>query len=228
MQQDNYMQLEQALDESKLGSKLAAIGLATALTTCVNPTNLKTDYYQAPVSYIQTINPEDAAEETIKAPEPVYTSKWDHLIEKYINQDLYTISQIVNIIQAESEGRPWVPSKAGKDAGLGLVQVSLGLLTDYNDKHHTNIKQPELLDPETNIKIACWFLNSIPKRIGLEEGPVSNEMLEKVYVAYNCGVRSYNNHYDTSYSKGVDPKTGKPYNGITRLNTAKDELSAKL
>jgi soluble lytic murein transglycosylase-like protein len=224
---DKFMQFEQALYECELDegfrSKAAALGLAAALNLFgggkMYNQNLKTDFYQAPVSYVQTINPEDA-----KPAEPVFTSKWDSIIEKYINQDLFSISQIVQIIQAESTNNPAAVSKAGQDSGLGLMQVSKVLLIDYNERHHTDIQQEELLDPETNIKVACWFLNSIPRRIGLDEIPVTNESLSKVYAAYNVGIRNFNNYYSTHYSKGIDPKSGKDYHGIVRLNTAKEEL----
>jgi soluble lytic murein transglycosylase-like protein len=153
-----------------------------------------------------------------------YNTKYGKMIEKYIDQNIYTIEQIELIIQAESTGNPEAVSHLGKNYGYGLMQVSKALLQDYNEAFGSVIKQQDLADPETCIKIGCWFLNSIPRRIGLSSGLIDNDDLKKVYIAYNAGVRSFNNSYNNYYSKGIDPKSGKEYKGLVRLELAKQEL----
>lgn len=46
-------------------------------------------------------------------------------------------------------------------AAVGLLQITPGLLKDYNTQHGTNYDRASLFDVETNIKIAVWELEMI-------------------------------------------------------------------
>ncbi|MBE7448920.1 MAG: lytic transglycosylase domain-containing protein [Kofleriaceae bacterium] len=43
----------------------------------------------------------------------------------------------------------------------GLLQVIEVVRLDFNKAHGTRVTRAQLLDPETNVRVACWLLNAI-------------------------------------------------------------------
>ena len=66
------------------------------------------------------------------------------------------------IIQAESGNRAHIISR---DGGYGLCQIQKPTLEHYNKVHRTELTTKNLLDSETNKKIAKWYLSWLNNRL---------------------------------------------------------------
>lgn len=86
---------------------------------------------------------------------------------------------MLSIFSVESKFNKNAVSYLGKDYGIGVGQVSLIGLTDYNWKHNTNYTQEDLYDIETNIMISCWIFE-YNEKYGISG-------LNKKIIAYNEG-----------------------------------------
>jgi soluble lytic murein transglycosylase-like protein len=61
----------------------------------------------------------------------------------------------------ESNMNPNAANPGGADAAKGILQVVGVLRNDYNRRNGTNYQPNDMFDPEINVKIAAWLLNSI-------------------------------------------------------------------
>lgn len=65
------------------------------------------------------------------------------------------------LAQRESSMNPKLVMPGGTGAARGLLQVVGVLRQHYNEVNRTNYTADDLLDPDTNVKIASWLLNRI-------------------------------------------------------------------
>jgi len=173
----------------------------------------------SPVSIEQTaetIDPEQQIAEVyeelgdpeLKAQDAIYPEYYDY-VEKYC--DRLDPNFIEQVMYAESRGGQNM--KFDKN-GRGIMQVSDIALKDYNKKNISNYTIHDLKDPGINIKIGCWYLNWIAKRLAANEQAVTPE---NIYLAYNVGMTNFL-HHKHLYFSGINPKTGKKdYNGMTNF-----------
>lgn len=90
------------------------------------------------------------------------------------------------IAQIETGGHS-NPSHAKGDDGmsLGRLQVSRGMLRDFNAINQTHIKDSALFNEATNAHVAIWFLTTrIPQVLESKRIPVSKD---SIILAYNGG-----------------------------------------
>ena len=90
--------------------------------------------------------------------------------------------KIVKII--ESSNNPRAYNKATE--ARGLYQITPACLSDYNSYHFTHYTQEDLFNPETNHRIATWYLNvRIPQLLNHYGIPNNTE---NRLIAYNWGI----------------------------------------
>lgn len=65
------------------------------------------------------------------------------------------------LAQRESGMNPKAANPGGADAAKGILQVVGVLRNDYNRRNGTSYTPEDMFDPEVNVKIAAWLLNSI-------------------------------------------------------------------
>jgi soluble lytic murein transglycosylase-like protein len=56
---------------------------------------------------------------------------------------------------------PNAANPGGADAAKGILQVVGVLRNDYNKRNGTNYTSEDMFNPEINVKIAAWLINSI-------------------------------------------------------------------
>ncbi len=105
-----------------------------------------------------------------------YPVKYMDIIEKYTGEYGIDPYFVLAIIKAESSFNPKAVSNKG---AKGLMQIH----PDTGEWIAKNIgldgyKEDVLLDPEINVRMACWYLNNLNKQF---KDPVS------VLAAYNAG-----------------------------------------
>lgn len=88
------------------------------------------------------------------------------------------------IAQIESSGVPFAYNS--KTKAVGLYQLTLPAVTDYNSYHKDKFILNEMFDPDKAYIVANWYINErIPKMLKHYGQPVT---LETVLQAYNCGI----------------------------------------
>jgi len=70
------------------------------------------------------------------------------------------------LAQRESGMNPRAANPGGADAAKGILQVVGVLRNDYNKRTGANYQPDDMFDPEVNVKIAAWLLNSIVTAYG--------------------------------------------------------------
>lgn len=90
---------------------------------------------------------------------------------------------IKRIIWIESKGNPLANGWGG---ARGLCQITPVVLKEYNQFNKTKYKLKDLYKPNTNIKIAKWYLTKrIPQMIRAYKKPVT---IDNIIIAYNAGI----------------------------------------
>lgn len=103
----------------------------------------------------------------------IYPKKYSVYVEKYSNE--YQIDEylVYSVIKAESKFDKDAISRKG---AKGLMQIS-DITRDWAIEE-LQLGDIDIYNPETNIKIGCWYLNKLYKEFG---------NLDLVVAAYNGG-----------------------------------------
>ncbi|MBU5307605.1 lytic transglycosylase domain-containing protein [Clostridioides mangenotii] len=118
----------------------------------------------------------------------IYPQKYSEYVEKYSKEFNLDKNIVYSVIKVESKFDCNAVSK--KDA-KGLMQIR-DITRDWAAEE-LDLKNVDIFDPETNIRIGCWYLSKLYKEFG---------RLDLVIAAYNGGsgnVRKWLN--DDKYSK---------------------------
>lgn len=111
----------------------------------------------------------------------LYPMKYPELVSRYSEQydlDPYLVTAVINV---ESNFRPDVVSH--KNA-IGLMQISEKTGKWAADKLNLeNYSSDDLYDPETNIRLGCWYLSTLYNQYG---------DMELALAAYNGGSGNVN------------------------------------
>lgn len=70
------------------------------------------------------------------------------------------------LAQRESGLNPNAANPGGADAAKGILQVVGVLRNDYNKRNGTAYTSEDMFNPEINVKIAAWLINSIVTAYG--------------------------------------------------------------
>ena len=118
----------------------------------------------------------------------IYPQKYSEYVEKYSKEFNLDKNIVYSVIKVESKFDCNAVSK--KDA-KGLMQIR-DITRDWAAEE-LDLKNVDIFDPETNIRIGCWYLSKLYKEFG---------RLDLVIAAYNGGsgnVRKWLDDY--KYSK---------------------------
>lgn len=116
----------------------------------------------------------------------LYPRKYSEYVKVYAKEFNLDENLVYSVIKAESKFRPNAQSYRG---AKGLMQIS-DITRDWAAEE-LNIDEIDIFDPETNIRVGCWYLNKLYKEFG---------SIDLVIAAYNGGsgnVRKWlgNNEY---------------------------------
>ncbi|MPM62589.1 Membrane-bound lytic murein transglycosylase C [bioreactor metagenome] len=103
----------------------------------------------------------------------IYPKKYPEAVEKYSKEFNLEENLVYSIIKAESKFRKKAVSNKG---AKGLMQIS-DITRDWA-KEELELSEVDIFDPDTNIRIGCWYLNKLFKEFG---------SLDLVIAAYNGG-----------------------------------------
>lgn len=103
----------------------------------------------------------------------VYPKKYSIFVEKYSKEFNVEENLVYSVMKAESKFDKDATSRKG---AKGLMQIS-DITRDWAIDE-LQLGDIDIYDPETNIKIGCWYLNKLYKEFG---------KLELVIAAYNGG-----------------------------------------
>lgn len=118
----------------------------------------------------------------------LYPRKYSQYVEKYSKEFELDENLVYSVIKVESKFRKDAISHKG---AKGLMQISD--ITREWAKEEMDLGNIDIFDPETNIKIGCWYLNKLYKEFG---------RFDLVIAAYNGGSGNVNKWLnDYSYSK---------------------------
>ncbi|GAA3660650.1 lytic transglycosylase domain-containing protein [Asaccharospora irregularis] len=122
----------------------------------------------------------------------IYPKQYSEYVEKYAEEFDLDENLVYSVIKAESKFNEKAISHKG---AKGLMQVS-DITRDWAIEE-LELEEVDIFDPETNIKIGCWYLNKLYKEFG---------KLDLVIAAYNGGsgnVRKWleNNDYSEDGEK---------------------------
>lgn len=104
----------------------------------------------------------------------IYPKKYSIYVEKYSKEYSIDENLVYSIIKAESKFDKDVISYKG---AKGLMQIS-DITRDWAIEELSLGNNVDIFDPNTNIKIGCWYLNKLYKQFG---------QLNLVIAAYNGG-----------------------------------------
>ncbi len=90
-----------------------------------------------------------------------YPQQYSNYVEKYSQEYNIDSNLVYSIMKAESSFDPNAISRA--DA-KGLMQISP--ITQNWAEEEMNLDEVDIYDPETNIMIACWYLNKLYREFG--------------------------------------------------------------
>lgn len=111
------------------------------------------------------------------AAKTVYPVKYKAYVVKYSDKYKLDPFLVFAVIKAESGFRPDAVSSSN---AKGLMQLTEGTGKWAAGKIGLkNYKPDKLMDPETNIMLGCWYLNSLLKEFGQDQ--------DKALAAYNAG-----------------------------------------
>ena len=104
----------------------------------------------------------------------LYPRKYSIYVEKYANEYGLDENFVYSVIRAESKFNP--NAKSHKEA-KGLMQIA-DITKNWAIEELGLDKDIDIYDPETNIKIGCWYLNRLYQDFG---------DMDLVIAAYNGG-----------------------------------------
>ena len=118
----------------------------------------------------------------------LYPRKYSQYVERYSEEFGIDKNLVYSVIKVESKFKKDAISKKG---AKGLMQISD--ITREWAKKEMKLGDIDIFDPETNIKIGCWYLNRLYKEFG---------QLDLVIAAYNGGSGNVSKWLkDSKYSK---------------------------
>lgn len=130
----------------------------------------------------------------------IYPKKYSEYVEKYAEEYNLDENLVYSVIKAESKFNEKAVSHKG---AKGLMQVS-DITRDWAiEELKLEKEKVDIFDPETNIKIGCWYLAKLHKEFG---------KLDLVIAAYNGGsgnVRKWLENHD--YSKDGEKLHNIPF-----------------
>ncbi|AVD35707.1 lytic transglycosylase domain-containing protein [Clostridioides difficile] len=103
----------------------------------------------------------------------LYPKKYSEYVEKYSKEFNLDENIVYSVIKAESK---FNSSAVSKKEAKGLMQI-LDITRDWGAEE-LNLKNVDIFDPETNIRLGCWYLSKLYKEFG---------KLDLVIAAYNGG-----------------------------------------
>ena len=119
----------------------------------------------------------------------IYPKKYSVYVTKYSKEYNLDENLVYSIIKTESKFNEKAHSRAG---AKGLMQIA-DVTKDWAIERLDLDKDIDIYDPETNIKIGCWFLNTLYKEFG---------KTDLVIAAYNGGTGNVKKWLmDENYSK---------------------------
>lgn len=104
----------------------------------------------------------------------LYPRKYSVYVEKYSQEYNLDENLVYSIIKAESKFNEKALSRRG---AKGLMQIA-DITRDWAIEQLELSDDIDIYDPETNIRIGCWYLNTLYKEFG---------KTDLVIVAYNGG-----------------------------------------
>ena len=104
----------------------------------------------------------------------LYPKKYSAYVEKYAEEYNLDENLVYSIIKAESKFDEKALSRRG---AKGLMQIA-DITRDWAIEELELSDDIDIYDPETNIRIGCWYLNTLYKEFG---------KTELVIAAYNGG-----------------------------------------
>lgn len=116
---------------------------------------------------------------------------YDPLFAKYAGR--LPVSYLRALAKRESNLNPNAANPGGADAAKGILQVVGVLRNDYNKRNGTNYTPEDMFNPEINVKIAAWLLNSIVVAYGkhpdknMKEDWSNPEFVKLLTAGWNAG-----------------------------------------
>jgi soluble lytic murein transglycosylase-like protein len=132
----------------------------------------------------------------------------------------FKIRELYALIEAESDFTEKAVSSLGKNAGVGLCQVSNIVLKEFNLKTNHDYSQEDLFDASKNLQVAIWYLDRLRAHYKIPDNIIN------LYCAYNIGPSKYSSYYKDYYRNGVTEK-GKKYNSLKRFREKLENNSKK-
>lgn len=128
----------------------------------------------------------------------IYPKKYSEIVEEYSKEFNIDENLVYSVIKAESKFRKDAISKKG---AKGLMQIS-DITRDWATEE-LNLGSIDIFDPNTNIKIGCWYLNKLYKEFGDKN---------LVIAAYNGGSGNVNKWLaNKNYSKDGNKLNNIPF-----------------
>ena len=119
----------------------------------------------------------------------LYPRKYSMYVEKYANEYNLDENLIYSIIKTESKFKKDAISRRG---AKGLMQIA-DMTRDWAIEELELNDDIDIYDPETNIRVGCWYLNTLYKEFG---------KTDLVIAAYNGGSGNVNKWLENKeYSK---------------------------
>ena len=107
------------------------------------------------------------------------TSRYDYLISRGAVKYSLDFHLVKSLIYEETWFNRYARGKAGE---MGLMQITPMALDDYNRSKNVSFTPQDLLDPELNIEVGCWYLRNCIDRYKDFEDP-----LPYALARYNAG-----------------------------------------
>ena len=116
--------------------------------------------------------------------------KYEDIVEKYAKEYNLDIFHVFSIIKAESK----FDAKAVSSVDArGLMQIMAETANWYASKNGiSNFNQDDLFDPDTNVKIGCWYISQL-------KGMFGETRRDIVTAAYNAGNGNVRKWLDSGY-----------------------------
>lgn len=91
----------------------------------------------------------------------------------------------LRVAYLESRFDPLAESPTG---ALGVFQITSAALKHYNSVNMTSLTKADLLDPQHNVRVGCWYLKWIAAYLGIQSSKISGPNAARVYAGFNVGV----------------------------------------
>ena len=140
-----------------------------------------------------------------------YPKKYSVYVEKYAKEYNLDENLVYSIIKAESKFKKDALSRRG---AKGLMQIA-DITKDWAIEELELNDDIDIYDPETNIRVGCWYLNTLYKEFG---------KTDLVIAAYNGGSGNVNKWLeDEEYSKDGENLHAIPFSETDKyLNKVKN------